>query len=65
MKLNVYVHFNGDCEDAFKFYEKTLGARIDSVTRFEGSPAAKETPPDWARKILHGRIVIGDEVVMA
>ena len=25
MKMNPYLTFGGDCEAAFKFYEKTLG----------------------------------------
>jgi len=27
MQLNPYLHFNGQCEEAFKFYEKCLGGK--------------------------------------
>ena len=27
MKLNPYLNFNGQCAEAFKFYEKCLGGR--------------------------------------
>ena len=29
MQLNPYLFYNGNCEAAFKFYEKVLGAKID------------------------------------
>ena len=28
MQMNPYLYFDGDCEAAFKFYEKVLGAKI-------------------------------------
>ena len=28
MTLNPYLSFNGNCEEAFKFYEKVLGGQI-------------------------------------
>lgn len=65
MHLNPYVLFNGTCEEALKFYEQTLGAKIEMLLRTEGSPAEKDMPPDWGDKIMHARVKIGDTVVMA
>ena len=31
MQVNPYVHYDGNCEAAFKFYEKELGARIERL----------------------------------
>jgi len=28
MQLNPYLNFNGQCEQAFKFYEEVLGGKI-------------------------------------
>lgn len=58
-ELNSYVHFKGQCEEAFKFYEKCLGGKIDSLFRYEGSPAAKHVSPEWGNKILHGHMTVG------
>jgi PhnB protein len=30
MQLAPYLLFNGQCEEAFKFYEKVLGGRNDA-----------------------------------
>lgn len=64
MDTNVYLHFDGNCEEAFKFYEKVLGAKIQTVFRFEGSPAASQVPAEMGNKVLHGRITIGDKTIM-
>jgi PhnB protein len=63
MKLNPYLHFNGDCEQAFKFYEKCLGGKLTMMAH-RGSQAEAQCPPDWLDKILHARLVVGNETLM-
>lgn len=65
MQLNPYLLFNGDCEEAFKFYEQTLGGRIEVMMKHGGSPAEKDVPPEWHEKILHASLKVGDAVIMA
>lgn len=64
MQLNPYLLFNGQCEAAFKFYEKCLGGKIAFQTTYGESPMAKETPPERHDQILHARFVVGDKVLM-
>jgi PhnB protein len=64
MKLNPYLHFNGTCEAAFKFYEQSLGGKILVMMTHEGSPVAAQTPTEWLGKIIHARIAIGDTILM-
>jgi PhnB protein len=64
MQLNPYLHFNGDCEAAFKFYEKALGAKIESMFPHEGTPAAEQVPAEWRSKIMHARLMVDDQVLM-
>lgn len=65
MQLSPYLIFNGDCEAAFKFYEKVLGAKIDCMLTHEGTPAAEQVPAEWRSKILHAHLSLGDQVLMA
>jgi PhnB protein len=65
MKFNPYLLFDGQCEEAFKFYEQTLGGKIESMLTHEGTPAECDAPPEWGKKILHARMTIGDTVLMA
>lgn len=65
MQLNPYLHFNGRCEEAFKLYEKVLGGKIEVMLPHEGTPAASHVPAEWKKKIMHARLSVGDQVLMA
>jgi PhnB protein len=65
MQLSPYLLFNGDCEAAFKFYEKVLGAKIEGMMTNAGSPAEEHVPAEWREKILHARMAVGESVLMA
>jgi len=41
MQMNPYLYFDGNCEEAFKFYERVLGAKILTMMTHEGTPAAE------------------------
>ena len=57
--------FNGDCEAAFKFYEQLLGGKIEGLMTNAGSPVEDQVPAEWRNKILHARMTIGEEALMA
>ena len=59
MQLNPYLTFNGQCEAAFKFYEKCLGGKIEAMMTHAGTPAEEHVPPEWRNKILHARLTVG------
>ena len=60
MSLNPYLYFDGQCEEAFKFYQKCLGGKITFMMSWEDSPMAGQTPPGWAMKILHAALASDD-----
>jgi PhnB protein len=64
MELSPYLTFNGQCEAAFKFYEKILGGKIVTIMPHEGSPMEGHVPSEWRKKILHARLVVGDQALM-
>lgn len=64
MQLNPYLTFNGQCEAAFKFYEQCLGGKIEAMITHAGTPAEEHVPTEWRNKILHARLIVGDEVLM-
>jgi len=66
MKLSPTIAFNfdGRCEQAFKFYEQCLDAKIAFMLKWGDSPAAGQAPKEWADKILHGRISIGNTEIV-
>ena len=65
MELNPYLHFNGQCEAAFKFYERCLNGKIVAMMPHAGTPAEQHVPAEWRNKIIHARLAFGDQVLMA
>lgn len=63
MKLDIYLNYRGNCEQAFRFYEQHLHGTITGVVR-HGDMPNPDVPADWSQKILHARIEIGSTVVM-
>jgi PhnB protein len=65
-KLTTYVNFRGQCEEATRYYEQHLGAKVLSAMRWRDMPDAdKNTPPGMADNILHTRLSLGDTFLMA
>jgi PhnB protein len=64
IQVNPYLFFDGQCEEAFKFYEKLLGGKIEAMMTHEGTPAADHVPAEWRGKIIHARLELGDQVLM-
>lgn len=63
MKLDIYVNYKGNCEQAFHFYEKHLGGKITMMMRHQQQPGT-DVPEDWRNAILHARIEIGNLILM-
>ena len=64
MQMNPYLLFNGQCEEAFKFYEKCFGGKIVAMLPHEGAPGAEHLPAEWRKKIMHAYMVVGDQALM-
>jgi PhnB protein len=62
--MSPYLSFKGDCEAAFTFYQRCLGAQLGAIFRYGGSPMADDAPADWSDKIMHGSMTLGGQVVM-
>jgi len=63
MRLDMYLNYPGNCEDAFRFYEKELRGKITTMMRHGDVPESK-VPADWKAAILHARLEIGNAVLM-
>jgi PhnB protein len=61
MNLNPHLTFNGECEAAFRFYEKNLGGKNTLMMTYGDSPLAGQAPPGWGEKILHATLSLGEQ----
>lgn len=64
MQLTPYLSFNGNCAEAFKFYEQALGGKIVMMQTNGESAMKDQVPADWQDKIIHARLVIGSTALM-
>ena len=64
MQMDPYLSFKGDCEAAFRLYERCLGGQLGAIFRYGGSPMAGDVPADWADKVMHGTLTLGNRVLM-
>jgi len=62
MKLYTQLNFGGNCEAAFRFYEKHLGGKITMMMNQSQAPGATS---DAGKAIIHARMNIGDTVLIA
>jgi len=53
-KINPYIHFNGNAEEAFTFYKSVFGGEFAMITRFKDM-SIPESPvsENEANKIMH------------
>ena len=68
MQTQVYLFFDGCCEEALEFYKTTLGAKVDMLMRFSESPEPLQpgtVTPENMDKVMHASLHIGDTAVMA
>jgi PhnB protein len=65
-KINPYLNFNGNTEEAFNFYKSVFGGEFTSISRFkdlanDDFPVSEKE----ANKIIHISLPIGNNVLMA
>src|SRR6201988_617637 len=63
--LNPYLFYNGNCEAAFKYYEKVLGGKIEFLMRADEGPADMKPSPGYEKKIMHARMSIRGQTLRA
>ena len=61
MKLYTQLNFGGNCEEAFRFYEKHLGGKITMMMKQNEAPGA---PAGVGKAIIHARMNVGDTVLI-
>jgi len=54
--------FNGQCEEAFRFYERCFGGKLMLLT-YGDSPESQSVPPEWRGKIVHTTLTVGDNIL--
>jgi len=65
MSLNIYLTFDGDCEEAFDYYKSVFGGEFAVKQRFsDGPPEMMGVAEDEKNRIMHVSLPLGDNVLM-
>ncbi|HZJ61200.1 MAG TPA: VOC family protein [Chitinophagaceae bacterium] len=64
--VNVYLTFNGNCEEAFNFYKSVFGGEFPYIGRYKDMPPQEGQKMDNkdAEKIMHVSLAISKETVL-
>jgi PhnB protein len=64
MKLYTHLNFGGNCEEAFRYYERHLGGKITTMLRVRDLPPDVPHPPGSLDAVIHARLeVAGVELI--
>jgi PhnB protein len=63
-ELAIHLSFDGNCAQAFRFYEAVLGAQITMLMTYGASPMAAQVPPAEADRVLHATLLVGRQRLM-
>ncbi|MES2947610.1 MAG: VOC family protein [Pseudomonadota bacterium] len=64
-KIDSYLFFDGDCADAMRFYQRTLGGEIEMMMTYGESPDKEQIPKGGEDRILHASLRIGEMRLLA
>ncbi|WP_075589695.1 VOC family protein [Labilibacter marinus] len=65
--VNIYLTFDGNCEEAFNYYKTVFGGDFEMVSRFKEMPPMDNCPEvsaEDAEKIMHITLPIGGDTVI-
>jgi PhnB protein len=66
-KVEPYLFFDGNCDEAIETYRRILGAEVTMLMRYKESPdplPPGAVPPGWDNKVMHANLRIGDSFLM-
>jgi PhnB protein len=63
--VDVYLHFDGNCAEAMRFYERTLGGKIAMMMTAAESPVADQFPAERRNQVIHATLILGERRLMA
>lgn len=63
--LDSYLFFNGNCAQAVRFYEATLGGKLEMMMTYAQSPQPEHCPAGSEDRIMHASLKIDGRSLMA
>ena len=64
-KINPYLNYQGNTEEAFNFYKSVFGGEFSTIMRFKDMPGMDKLSSDESTKLMHVALPIGGNILMA
>ncbi|MDR0306015.1 MAG: VOC family protein [Chitinispirillales bacterium] len=66
MMVSTFLMFNGDCEEAIRFYEKAFGVKATNVMRYSEAPPSADfkAPAGTENYIMYSQLKLGGTPIM-
>ncbi len=65
LKVNIYLNFQGNTEEAFNFYKSIFGVEFTSLVRFKDVPMEGiNLPEEDKNKIMHISLPLGNDLIL-
>ena len=62
--INIYLHFNGNCREAFEFYRSVFGGEFAVLATFREGPDGMGVPEAEMDNVMHVSYEIGGTTLM-
>lgn len=65
--LDTYIFFDGQCAEAMRFYERTLGGKLQTLMTYGESPVPDQhgCAPADKNRVMHACLVLDGRMLMA
>jgi PhnB protein len=64
VEISPYLTFDGQCEEAFRFYETVLNGKLGEIFTYGNSPMKDQMPPDSYGKVMHVTLAVDGSTLM-
>jgi PhnB protein len=64
-QLTAYLFFDGNCAEAMRFYERTLGGKMQMMMSYGESPPGQAMPGADPSRIMHATLIVDGQELMA
>src|SRR3546814_918098 len=64
LKVNAYMNFDGQAEEAFNFYKFVFGGEFSAIHRMSDMPGVDELPENERNRLMHISLPLSETVVL-
>ena len=63
--LDTYLFFDGQCAEAMRFYERSLGGQLEALLTYADSPDPQQCAAGGGDRVMHARLRVDGRALMA